>query len=179
MTEGRAHASSSIWRHSKHYSALGGMKVQVRISIVIAYVVLLAACGLTAVASAAEDRPAISDFVFAMPDKWFLIPGRESSEGVLVFRRFSVAMHREDFEVINGRPQKIKVIGGLGQFYNSMIYFCQRSRARSDSVALHLPDQLSPASFAYGEWVSRLEVRVLADNLSVKMPGEYQRRSIC
>jgi hypothetical protein len=123
-----------------------------------------------------QDKPIVSDFVFAMPQHWFLLPGNSEDDNKLIFRRFSMAMHKADFDDLrSGRTENINIIGEPGQFYNSMLYFCQRSRMKADFLQFHLPADVTPASFKYGDWVSSLEIRILTDLGSMRVSGEYMK----
>jgi hypothetical protein len=114
-----------------------------------------------------------------MPEYWYLLPGKSIADNTLLFRRFSVAMHKPDFDLgRSGKIDQIQLIGETGQFYNSMIYTCQRSPQKSDFLTFHFPPDISPASFKYDEWVPKIELSVLADNTSSHVIGEYIKGDI-
>jgi hypothetical protein len=48
-----------------------------------------------------------------------------------------------------------------------------RSTENCDFLTVHLPDNADPTSFEHQEWVSRLDIRILADGGSQSVQGEY------
>lgn len=126
-----------------------------------------------------EAAPLVSDFAFVMSGQWFLLPNGIGKDRQLQFRRFSVAMHKADFEdVRSGKSSQVQIIGQAGTFYNSMIYTCQGDRKKSDFLTLHFPADVAPASFAFDDWRPRLDVSILADRMSSNFVGEYNKGDI-
>jgi hypothetical protein len=129
--------------------------------------------------SSKAAEPLVSDYAFVMPEYWFVIPGKAVADHVLLFRRYSVAMHKADFDLgKSGKVDRIQIIGNPGQFYNSMIYNCQRHSQTSDFLTLHMPPEISPASFKYDEWIPNMELSILAKNTSSHVVGEYLKGDI-
>jgi hypothetical protein len=141
----------------------------------------MAALAVAMIASTAsvEAEPFVSDFAFVMSTQWFLLPGPPDKDRQLQFRRFSVALHKADFDAVrSGTTSRVQIIGEAGTFYNSMIYTCQGDRGKSDFLTLHFPANVAPASFAFGEWRPRLDVSILADRASSNFVGEYNKGDI-
>jgi hypothetical protein len=142
----------------------------------LALAVIATICASTSALTEERDQPIVANFVFAMPQVWFLLPSKSTSDNSLIFRRFSVAMHKVDFDDLRSdRTESVKIIGEAGQFYNSMLYFCQRSNMKADFVQFHLPADVTPASFKYDDWVSSLEIRILTNISSMRVRGEYMK----
>jgi hypothetical protein len=59
-----------------------------------------------------------------------------------------------------------------------MIYNCERDRRKTDFLTVHLPDNAHPTSFEHQEWISQLEMRILADGRSGSIIGEYIKGDI-
>ncbi len=128
-------------------------------------------------AASAHARPAfVSDFAFVMPDIWFVLPGTARNDDTLLFRRYSVAMHRAAFDATrSGKADKIDIIGPPGTFYNSMIYTCRKIPDKPDYLTFHLPPTVIPASFKYDDHKPQLTIDILADKESSRNVGEYNK----
>jgi hypothetical protein len=146
----------------------------------LAATVSAAGCLSTTSLLAGQDSPpAISNFAFVMPEQWFVLPGSPAKPGTLQFRRFSVAMHKADFDSVrSGATDKVQIIGAAGTFYNSMIYTCQSDARKSDFLTFHFPADASPASFGYSDWKPRLNISVLANGTSTTFMSEYLKGDI-
>lgn len=122
----------------------------------------------------ARSQENVSDFVFLMPPEWIIIPSSAVHNDNLQFRRFSVAIQNADYEgVKTGTSPRMQLIGPPGTFFNSIIFNCAHDPDRRDFLTFHLPDEVGPTSFKRDDWVSKVDVRVLADSRSASFPGEY------
>ena len=129
----------------------------------------LAALGCVAIhcITSAAAETLVSDYVFVMPRQWFLLPASLGKDNQLQFRRYSVALHKDDFDAVkSGTKNQVQIIGQAGTFYNSMIFTCQGNKKKSDFLTFHFPADISPASFKYDEWKPRLDISILADRMS-------------
>lgn len=116
----------------------------------------------------------LNSFAFIMPTYWILWREKAIDNEQALFRRYSLLIERSNLtEIDSGKTQDVHLLEHPGSFINSMIYNCQRDRRKSDFITIHLPESAHPKSFDYHEWVSRLEVRILADGASSTVGGEY------
>ena len=127
--------------------------------------------GLIAFASGSRAQPVLSDHAFIMPPIWVIMPGQEIRNGNLMFRRFSLALQKSNFDEARAKGGGVEAIGPAGTLFNTMLYVCPRTR--TDHLTFHMPDQVGLASFRRDEWVSSLPARILADGSSVKFGAEY------
>ena len=141
----------------------------------------LAALGCVAIhcITSAAAETLVSDYVFVMPRQWFLLPASLGKDNQLQFRRYSVALHKDDFDAVkSGTKNQVQIIGQAGTFYNSMIFTCQGNKKKSDFLTFHFPADISPASFKYDEWKPRLDISILADRMSSNFVSEYMKGDI-
>ena len=116
----------------------------------------------------------LNSFAFIMPSFWILVPGNAVRDGQLLFRRYSVIIEKQNLNEIDlGTNERVTIISAPGSLTNSMIFNCQRDRRKTDFLTVHLPDNADPTSFEHQEWVSRLDIRILADGGSQSVQGEY------
>jgi hypothetical protein len=129
----------------------------------------------------AKDAAKVGEYAFIMPSDWVLLPERARSQRgtneAILFRRFSVATHLSDFKRLrSGETDEVQLIGQTGTFYNSMIFNCVRKKV--DYLTLHLPSAVSVSSFESDGWKSSMEVRILANGVSIRSSAEYINRDI-
>jgi hypothetical protein len=139
------------------------------------------ACVVMAATAGASAESFVSDFAFVMSPQWFLLPGNRENgtRDQLQFRRFSVVVHKADFDSVrSGAKDDVKFIGDVGTFYNSLIYTCQKNAKKSDFLTFHFPVAVSPASFRYDDWKPKLDVSILADKTSTHLIAEYMKGDI-
>jgi Sel1 repeat-containing protein len=121
----------------------------------------------------------INDYAFVMPTFWLLLSSNAVGDGMLLFRRYSVIVEKQNLKEIDSRKSdELRVISPPGLLVNSMIYSCQRDRQKSDFLTVHLPDNAHPTSFEHQEWISKLEMRILADGRAGSVVGEYIKGDI-
>jgi hypothetical protein len=126
-----------------------------------------------------QEELIVTNFFFAMPSYWIVIPEKSDYGGQLLFRRYSVALRRQAIEdAKSGNSKQLQIIGAPGMFYNTMIYNCQRDQRKSDFLTFHIPDELSPSSFRRDERVPQLAIRVLIDRVSMTYDAEYIKGDI-
>jgi hypothetical protein len=121
----------------------------------------------------------VSDSAFVMPREWFVWPGSQKDDREIAFRRFSVAVHKNDLDsLMLGAKKDIQFIGDVGTFFNSVIFTCHKDKSKSDFLTFHIPPDVSPASFKYDEWRPKLEINLLADKVASHFTGEYIKGDI-
>jgi hypothetical protein len=135
---------------------------------------------LSLTVGAAHAGPSVvSDFAFAMPETWFVLPGPSREADAILFRRYSVAMRKTDYAATrSGRTNQIRLMGPAGQLYNSMIYTCRKSSDKPDYLTFHLPPQVSPASFKYDTNQPKLEINIVVDTEPNHAVVEYKKGDI-
>jgi hypothetical protein len=137
----------------------------------------------TMTAQAADDitKPGsrlddINKIAFIMPPEWLLVPTMAVRDGDLMFRRFGLKIAnfegKTDFD-----PESFQfnLLDPPGTFLNSQFMVCRRSPRDSDTLTLHLPDNVSLQSFDVKSWQSKLEIRSLAGRYSRRAMSEYIR----
>jgi hypothetical protein len=120
----------------------------------------------------------LNKLAFVMPSYWILARSMAVADQKLMFRRYSVIIERENLSDIDaGKNQQVTILSE-GSLINSMIFNCERDRQKTDFLTIHLPDYLDPQSFDHRQWVSRLDIRNLADERSGSVEGEYIKGDI-
>ena len=116
----------------------------------------------------------LNNFAFVMPSFWLFSRTNSIVDGNLLFRRYSVITEKQNLrDIDSGATDRLEIISEPGSLTNSMIFTCHRRKQITDHLTVHLPEHADARSFKHDEWVSRLEIRILADNLSTKVEGEY------
>jgi TPR repeat protein len=116
----------------------------------------------------------LNSLAFIMPSFWLFARSSSIKDMTLLFRRYSVIIEKQNLqEIDSGADDKLKIISEPGSLTNSMIFTCHRDRQTIDHLTVHLPETADPTSFKRDKWVSRLEIRILADDRSRKVEGEY------
>ena len=122
------------------------------------------------------NRDDVNKIAFIMPPEWFLVPSMAVRDGDLMFRRYGLKIAnfagKTEFDPA---AFKLATLDPIGTIINSQFLVCRRSSRESDTLTLHLPDDVGLRSFDAKSWQSKLEIRSLAGNRSRRVMGEYIR----
>jgi hypothetical protein len=128
---------------------------------------LLFLCSCIATGAYAQEL-FLHDVLFASSKDWFLIDGlqvpnpRGMQGGKLMFRKYYV------YIIAN----KIDDVPSLA---NSMLFTCQKGHR--DYLTFHIPDRVVP-KMRRDQWISEMNMRILADGTSTEFIGEYIKGDI-
>jgi hypothetical protein len=96
---------------------------------------------------------------FASSTDWFLIDGLPSpkQEGALTFRKYYLY-------VVDDKLADVGVA-------NVVFFLCQRQHL--DALVIHIPEGVQINTLQRDQWISRTDLRVLADDVGLHLEAEY------
>jgi hypothetical protein len=115
----------------------------------------------------AQEIP-LQKVLFASSKDWFLIEGLQvpNPKGLqgakLMFRKYYLYIVDDKLD-------------DLSSLATSMSFMCQKGHL--DFITFHIPDKVTP-EMARNQWISSMDIRILADDISTEFVGEYIKGDI-
>ena len=103
----------------------------------------------------ATANPRLSELLFVMSPRWYLIKGVATDGNSLMFRKYAIPSLKGQF-------------GGIEQFKNTLSFACQRDSRFMNFVIFHIPKFADP-NFNTDQWKPHYPVHISYDELRTKI----------